>query len=467
MTASAQLDGDAVRRVPCASCRQAIIEGARKCKHCKTWQPERARAPRAAILVAVAVTSAFSVILTSQKSPVGEAPPLTPLAGEAPAGEPSPAAAGPEAEPGKPATVPVSDPSRKWQTREIKMGDAHPLDLVFSKDGTGLYVSADDATVREYTVASGEAVHKASVPAKGDKIVLLFGRYIAVVRPDPRVARVPVMDVTQWDRDPVLLEVGPGPGDVLEMPDGTVVVSTTSAHRVSRFSLPSGKLVADIRLPQATGQAFLVRSGGRPMLGALGGLTHAGRAAGAWLDLFDPAEAPFGATRRSIAVGRDPRVGAVTSDGGRIFFPDFASNTALLIDVRNQTGIRQADVGQGPIASFVLAGDRYGVTLNASAGSASVVDFSGDPAKLGTTTLSLAGEPRDGALSPDRSTLFIALGGGDAAPRGQGVAVIGGDPPRVVATLPTGQGAISVAVAPDGSRAAVANYFSKSITILE
>jgi DNA-binding beta-propeller fold protein YncE len=419
-------------------------------------------------MMAMAVTSAFSVIVTSQKSPVGEAPPLTPLAGEPHGNEPSPAAAGPEPEAPKPPPVPVTVAGRKWTTREIKIGDAHPLDLVFSKDGAGLYVSADDATLREYTVASGEAVHKASVPAKGDRIALLFGRYLAVIRPEARVARVPILDTTHWDYDPILLEVGAGPGEVIEMPDGTVVVGTTIAHRVARFALPSGKLVADIRLPQATGQAFLVRSGGRPMLAALGSLTHAGRPAGAWLDLFDPAEAPFGATRRSVAVGRDPRAGAVTSDGGRLFFPDFASNTALLVDVRNQTGIRQAEVGQGPIASFVLAGDRHGVTLNASSGSATVVDFSGDKsAALATTTLSLAGEPRDGALSPDRSTLFVALGGGDAAPRGQGVAVIGGDPPGVVATLPTGMGAISVAVSPDGTRAAVANYFSKTITILE
>lgn len=465
MTANVTVE-PGLKRVPCASCRQPILEGARKCKHCKAWQPERARTPRAALLVAVAVTSAFSVILTSQKSPVGEAPPLTPLGGEVPT-EPSPAAAGPEVPEPQPTSAPASDPNRAWTTREIKIGDAHPLDLVFSRDGKSLYVSADDATVREYTVASGEAVHKASVPAKGDRIALLFGRYLAVLRPDARVARVPVMDVTKWDHDPVLLEVGPGPAELVEMPDGTVVVSTTVAHRVSRFSLPSGKLIADIRLPQATGQAFLVRSGGRPMLAALGGLTHAGRAAGAWLDLFDPAEAPFGATRRSIAVGRDPRAGAVSSDGGRIFFPDFASNTALLIDLRNQTGIRQAEVGQGPIASFVLAGDRYGLTLNAAAGSATVVDFTPAPEKLRTTTLALAGEPRDGALSPDRSTLFVALGGGDAAPRGQGVAVIGGDPPALLATLPTGQGAISVTVAPDGARAAVANYFSKTITILE
>jgi DNA-binding beta-propeller fold protein YncE len=369
----------------------------------------------------------------------------------------------PTAEP----TPPPPAPNRAWKTREIKIGDAHPLDLVFSRDGSSIYVSADDASIREYKVDTGEAVHKASVPAKGDRLALLHGRFLAVLRPDPRVARVPVLDVTRWDYDPVLLEVGPGPGDVLEMADGTVVVATTTGHRVSRFSLPSGKLMSDIRLAQSTGQIFLVRSGGRPQLAALGALTHAGRPAGAWLDIFDPSEAPFGATRRSVAVGRDPRDGTVTSDGGRIFFPDFASNAALFVDLRTQTAIRQADVGHGPIAGFVMAGDRFGVTLNQGSANASVVDLGGQHERLETTTLALAGEPRDGVLSPDRSTLFVALGGDEQPPRGQGVAIVAGDPPDVVATLPTGSGAISVAVSPNGAKAAVANYFSKTITVLE
>ncbi len=466
MTAAARGE-DRASRIPCASCKQPILEGARKCKHCKAWQPERAKAPRAAILVAAAVTSALSVIVTSQKSSVGVAPPLTPLAGDT-TGEPSPGSVGPEPAPTAEPAAPPPAPDRDWKTREISIGDAHPLDLTFSRDGSSLYVSADDASLREYKVDSGEAVHKASVPAKGDRIVLLHGRYLAVVRPDPRVARVPVLDVTRWDHDPVLLEVGPGPADVIEMPDGTVVVTTTNAHRVSRFSLPSGKLASDIRLAQSTGQIFLVRSGGRPHLAALGALTHAGRPAGAWLDLFDPSEAPFGATRRSVAVGRDPRAGSVTSEGGRIFFPDFASNEALFVDLRNQTAIKRTDVGQGPIAGFVMGGDKYGITLNAGSGNATVVELSDERApSFKTTTLSLAGEPRDGVLSPDRTTLFVALGGNEAPPKGQGVAIVAGDPPDVVATLPTGSGAISVAVAPNGARAAVANYHSKTITILE
>ena len=465
---SADEQGLSITRVPCTACKQPIIEGARKCRHCKAWQPDGPRAPRAAIIMLITLTSVFSVIVTAQKSPVGEAPPLTALGSEpVSSSDPAPASVGPD--PTSAPAAPLPFASRKWKTRTIKMGDVHPLDLAFSRSGESVFVSADDATVREYRVATGEIVHKASVPAKGDRIQLLFDRYLAILRPDPRVARVPVLDVTKWDHDPVLLEVGAGPGDILEMEDGSVVASTTTGHRVSRFALPSGRLIADITLPQSTGQLFLVRAEGRPSLAALGGMTHSGRPAGAWIDLFDPAELPFGATRRSIAVGRDPRPGGVTSDGRAVFFPDFATNTAALLDVSGATQMRTADVGQGPIGAFVMLGDRYGITLNAVARTASVVDLAapGLAERMNVTTLMLSGEPRTGRLSADRSTLFITLGGREDPPRGQGVVVIAGDPPDIVATLPTGSGAISVAVAKDGARAAVANYFAKSITVLE
>ncbi|MBK6515151.1 MAG: hypothetical protein IPM79_19705 [Polyangiaceae bacterium] len=462
----------AERRQPCASCKQPILEGARKCKHCKQWQPDRARAPRSAVIMAIALTSVFSVIVTTRESPVGEAPPLTTLPGDgASSAEPSPAAVGPEPPPA-PAPAPPPPPTEKrtWKAREIKMGDVHPLDLAFSKDGKSLYVSADDATIREYQIETGEMVHKASVPAKGDRIELLFDRYIAVLRRDERASRVPVLDTTRWDYDPVLLEVGAGPGDIRELEDGTVVVATTASQRVSRFLLPSGRQLGDIKLPQSTGQLFYVKSDGHAALAALGGMTHAGRPAGAWVDLFDPAESPFGATRRSVAVGRDPRSGSVTADGSAIFFPDFASNTATLMPVSGSSeNMRTTDVGQGPIAGFVMAGDQFGVTLNATARTASVVELGPTtPNKqMRVSTLMLSGEPRMGRLSRDGSTLFVSLGGLEEPPRAEGVAIIAGDPPEIVDTLPTGKGAISVAAANDLSRAAVANYFAKSITVLE
>jgi DNA-binding beta-propeller fold protein YncE len=196
----------------------------------------------------------------------------------------------------------------------------------------------------------------------------------------------------------------------------------------------------------------------------MGGLVHAGQPAGAWVDLFDPAEGPFGATRRSISVGREPRPGAVFADGSSVFFPDRVSNTAVLLKVAAVTDARTVAVGQGPTEGFLMDDDRYGVTINQTAHTASVVAL---PSMEVRGTLSLKGIPCSGEVSRDKKNLFVTLGGGSYPPKGSGVAILAGDPPHVIATLPTGHGACNVAVSADGARAAIANYQSKSITILE
>jgi DNA-binding beta-propeller fold protein YncE len=249
------------------------------------------------------------------------------------------------------------------------------------------------------------------------------------------------------------------------MPDGrTVVAASIEGKRVTRFDLISGTRLADITLPHATGQLFLVRAEKRPYVGAMGALAHGGQPAGAWIDLFDPAEAPFGATRRSISVGREPRFGAITTDGSALFFPDRVSNTAMLLKVAGVTEAKQVAVDQSPEAGFLMNEDRFGVTINSAARTASVIAL---PQMEVKNTLMLSGMPCSGEVSTDRRTLFVSLGGTDWPPRGSGVDIITGDPPKVVGSLPTGKGACAVAVSKDGRRAAVASYFSKSITILE
>ncbi|WP_434043528.1 MULTISPECIES: YncE family protein [Sorangium] len=466
------------RRVPCPSCGVRVVEGARKCRACKAWLGERPRGSsaslsgreprlaRVSVSVASGVAAVIIATLTSLKSPVGEAPPLTALtpegaaSPEVPDDAPNPAAFGPDPTP----PPPPPEPTGRWRARDFRIGDVHPLDVVFNPSGTSIYVSGDDASLREYKLESGELLHKASVPAQGDHIRLLFDRYVAVLRHED-AARIPVMDTTAWDRDPVLLDVGRSPGDIVALPDGrTVVAATTDTKRVTKFELPTGVRLANITLPHATGQLFLVQAEGRPYIAALGALTHAGRPAGAWIDLFDPSESPFGATRRSIAVGREPREGDITADGGAVFFPDRLSNTAILLRVAGVTETRKAPVGVGPTAGYLLHDDRYGITLNADARTASVIDLSTMAVK---STLPFRGVPRTGVTSPDRRTLFVALGGTQWPPVGSGVAVIAGDPPKVVASLPTGKGACAVAVSKDGARAVVASYWDRSITVLE
>lgn len=467
------------KRVPCPKCKAQIIEGAKKCRACKAWlvKPASPGLPRAALIITTAVSTVMAVLVSSRESPVGEAPPLTTLGTEPEAGTPrapSPGAIGPEIEP-EPEAPP--DPNRPWKAREIKIGEVHPLDIAWNPNGQSVYVSADDATVREYRIKNGDLVHQASVPAQGDQIRLLFGRWIAVLRHQD-AARIPVMDTTMWDHDPTLLDVGQSPGDIIEMPDGrTVVAASTEGKRVSRYDLVTGTRLADITLPHATGQLFLVRAEKRPYVAALGALTHSGAPAGAWVDLFDPTEAPFGATRRSVSVGREPRAGAVTADGTALLFPDRVSNTAILLNVGGTTESREVPVDSSPEAGFLMDGDRYGVTINSAGRTATVIAL---PPRAGTAppkgkppamevraTLMLSGAPCSGETSPDGRTLFVSLGGSEKPPKGSGVDIIAGEPPKVVGSLPTGKGACAVAVSKDGTRAAVASYYSRSITILE
>jgi len=339
----------------------------------------------------------------------------------------------------------------------------HPLDVEMSPSGKSVFVSADDATLREYSLKTGELLHKASLPAQGDDIRVLFDRYVAVLRRED-AARIPVMDTTAWDRDPALLDLGRSPGDILELPDGRgVVAATLDGSRVARFDLPSGARVGDITLGHATGQLFLVRAEGRPHVAALGALTFGNRPAGAWVDLFDPAEIPFGATRRSVPVGRELGTGTVTADGGGLFLADRLSNTATLLRVAGTSDAKVVSVGQEPIGAYLLGTDRFGVTLNASR-TATVIDMASMKVE---STLGLDGVPRVAVVSADRKALFVALGGPENPPRGSGVAILAGEPPRVVASFPTGDGAIAVSVSRDGLRAAVASYFDRSITLLE
>lgn len=461
------------RRVACSRCGKPLIEGARKCPHCRTWLVEReeSHAPKVVLAGVAIVGTIFAVAVGDRRSPVQEAPPLTtmtvdsakPSAAAAVPEAPRPASIGPEIEP-EPEPPPPADPKKLWRTREISIGDVHPLDVVFHPKGTSVYVSADDATLREYSLKTGEMIHKASMPAQGDEIRLVFDRYVAVLRHQD-AGRIPVMDTSAWDRDPILLDVGRSPGEIIPLPDGrTVLAATIDGKRLVRFDLPTGDRIADMTLPHSTGQLFLVRAEDRPYVAAMGALSHGGRAAGAWVDLFDPTEQPFGATRRSIYVGREPRIGAVSRKGEVLFFPDRVSNRAVALIVAGTTTLRSTAVGASPEQGFFMNDDRHGVTLDSKARTVSVVDLATMKVE---TTLMLDGVPSTGAVSPDGRTLFVSLGGSEWPPKGRGLSVIAGDPPRVVTTLETDEGVSAVDVSRDNARAAVASYYGKSIFIIE
>lgn len=461
-------------RTPCPHCGAAILVGAKKCRSCRQWTTDAARQSsgfaRSLTLVSAAALATAAVLISSRDSPVGEAPPLTTMAA-APSsaeatitGDPAPAALGPGLEARQPAPL-ETEPDRihAYKSRQLQI-DVHPLDVVFSPTGKSVFVSSDDATVREYELSRGKLVHMASVPAQGDSIRLLHGRYIAVLR-KVDATYVPVMDTQSWERDPMLLWVGLNPADVVAMPDGkTALAASSGGKRLTWWDLTSGRRLGNIRLAHATTQLYPLASEGRVMVGAIGTLYQGERSTGAWIDLFDPSEEPFGATRRSISAGRDPRAGVATHGGTRLFYVDHVSNVASLLEVGGSTHVNSVMVGRGPVGAFAMAADRYGVTLDSGSRTVTIIEL----ARMErVATLMLGGSPRDGALSPDGSTLVVSLGGDAWPPTGSGAVVIAGDPPTVIATLETGKGASRVAMSPDGRRAAVANYHDKALTLIE
>jgi DNA-binding beta-propeller fold protein YncE len=472
-------------RVPCPQCGALILPGARKCRACRSWlgDPPRSRTrpkgQRAFTLIAATVVAVVAVMVSQRSSPVGEAPPLTPIVGgsavvsaqvEAATEAPGIAAEGlvaTAARWGGEAERPINDGSdtapRSWRARSLPI-DRRPLDLTFSPSGESIYVSSDDATLWEYDVTSGKVLHMTTLPAQGDRIRLLGGRYLAIIR---RIdaGHIPLLDTQHWERNPTLLYAGSNPADIVDLPDGKTAVSASSkGKRLTWFDLGSGRPLADIQLPHATEHLYLLRSAGRPYVGAMGLLFRAGDPAGAWMDIFDPNETPFGATRRSIAVGRDPRPGAVTRDGSALLFADRVSNQATLVRIEETTTTQSAPVGQSPEAAFILGDDRYGVTINSEGRTATVLDL---VQMKRESTLMFSGSPSTGATSIDGSTLFVSLGGTSWPPTGSGAAVVAGDPPHVVATFETDRGAARVAVAQGRMRAAVASYWGRSLTIIE
>jgi DNA-binding beta-propeller fold protein YncE len=456
------------KRSPCPKCGTPILVGARKCRGCRTWlaaPPSRpVRITRSLTMIVATVVAVLAVLVTRRESPVGEAPPLTDMSATATNAEPAPAALGPEANEPKVLVARAGHERRQWQSRHI-MVDVHPLDVAFSADGATVYVSGDDATLRAFDVATGRAQHVKRMPAQGDRIRLLHDRYVAMIR-HVEAAHIPVADTENWDAQPITLWVGAHPADIVAMPDGkTVVTASSRGKRLTWFDLSTMRRLGDIKLPHAPRQLYLLElPGGKPYIATMGMLRRGGRPAGAWLDLFDPSESPFGATRRSIAVGRDPRPGVVSSDRRSLFFADPASNTASMVRVDGMTETATAAVGGEPVASFLLHGDRYAITLNQGTRTATVLSV---PSMKETGTLMFEGKPRAGATSPDGKTLFVSLGGAHWPPTGSGAVVVAGDPPQVVATFPTDRGAARIAAAPHGDRAAVANYFGKTLTIIE
>ena len=124
-------------------------------------------------------STVLAVLVSGRESPVGEAPPLTPLGpDDAPtarrAARLGPGAIGPEIEPEPEPRRSI--PTKPWRAREIQIGDVHPLDIGWSPSGrVDLRQRRRRHAARVPASRTGELVHQASVPGAG--------------RPDPPALR--------------------------------------------------------------------------------------------------------------------------------------------------------------------------------------------------------------------------------------------------------------------------------------
>ena len=143
---------------------------------------------------------------------------------------------------------------------------------------------------------------------------------------------------------------------------------------------------------------------------------------------------------------------------------DHVANTASLLRVDRQTEQRVITVDRGPIAAFFMHNDTIGVVINAQSHTATVIDV--DRFEK-SNTIMLAGTPSHAAVTKQGDLLVVALGGEHWPPKESGAVILSGSPLRVSATIDTGRGASRVATAIDGSRAAVACYYDRLITVIE
>ena len=102
--------------------------------------------------------------------------------------------------------------------------------------------------MKKMNVETGKVHHMAKVPAQGDSIRLLHGKYVAIIR-QIDASHIPIINTEKWDREPTLLWVGGAPADIVGLPDGkTAITASRRGKRLSWFDLSSGR-----RLGECTG----------------------------------------------------------------------------------------------------------------------------------------------------------------------------------------------------------------------
>ncbi len=160
----------------------------------------------------------------------------------------------------------------------------------------------------------------------------------------------------------------------------------------------------------------------------------------------------------TVHVGNSPNGTAISRDGSTVWVADYDDGTIQSIDTASLRASTPIAVGAGPrFIAVAPNGDRVYVS-NQRANTVSAIDTR---TRRVIASWPAGAMPTGLALSPDGSTLFVADNGS------RSVTVIDTTDGRMLATIPAGVEAQMVAVSPDGSRAFVPNYASNTLTPID
>jgi len=341
-----------------------------------------------------------------------------------------------------------------------------PLDITFGGTPERIYVTTGrTAAVAEIDPETGSILSTLDAEQPTEAIKVVHGRWL-IAWHYWMSDSVAVWDLRDEKRTRRTIRIGTNIGDVTALDDNeSVVISAVQSQVVKRVHLPDARVTGTAKFKRGVGRLVPVLAHGRPAIAVMGGifrmsmLSGYSAPAGAWVDLINPDETPFGASRRSLSAGVQPRTPGVTSDGGRLLFPDRMSNQVTLVQLDSADAPATLGVGVRPEEVVVFPGDRHAVSLDNGSSSLTIIALAPFARE---STIPLTTPPTAATSSTIGGYVAVALGGKRG--EGQGVILLAGEPPRIAARAVTGRGPSAIATSANGNMLATANV-SGSVTL--
>jgi YVTN family beta-propeller protein len=163
-------------------------------------------------------------------------------------------------------------------------------------------------------------------------------------------------------------------------------------------------------------------------------------------------------TLRSVAVGRHPKVLALTHDGARLFAANWSGRSVSEVDTATGAVVRTHAAGHSPRG---LAVARDGTLYVANFHSDSLDVFAGPERAERRRVEGVCHVPRHLALSPDERRLYVSCLGDDA------LLVLDAHSLALERRVPVGDAPKAVDVSADGRVVATADYGGSTVTLVD